>query len=141
MNTATELQWMWQHRTFMELLELRAAMKLHQAIRDRPGGGVLAHAPVMKAKHAPNQGRYLDDAGIGAIFGIVRDGTIRAIEYGAGNDRRLLGAVVSAGPGTGIWWNVQDLQTGREGSVGELPWTDGHAWDAGLKRWAAKVTT
>jgi len=43
LSTATELQWMWQHRTFMELLELRAAMKLYQAVRDRPGGGYCVH--------------------------------------------------------------------------------------------------
>lgn len=140
MSTATELQWMWQHRTFMELLELRAAMMLHQAVRDRPGGGALAHTPVLRAQHAPNQGRYLGDAGIGVTFGIVRDRTVCAIEYGAGDDRRPLGAVASAGPDKGIWWDAQDLQTGQEGSVGELPWTAGHAWDAGLKRWAAKVT-
>ena len=35
-STATESQWMWQHRTFTELLGLRAAMKLHQAARNRP---------------------------------------------------------------------------------------------------------
>ena len=141
MNTATELQWMWQHRTFMELLGLRAAMKLHEAARDGRGGGTLSHAPVLRAKRPPNQGRYLRDAGIRATFGIAGDGAVRAVEYGTGDDSRPLGAVASAGSKAGIWWDTQDLRTGLEASVGELPWTDGHGWDAGLKRWTGKVTT
>ena len=140
MSTATELQWMWQHRTLMELLGLRAAMRFHQAARDSHGGGTLAHAPVVRAQHPPNQGRYLRDTGIRATFGIVRDGTVRVIEFGTGDDNRPLGAVASAGSGAAIWWDVQDLRTEQDGSVGELPWTDGHGWDAGLDRWVAKVT-
>ena len=140
MSTATELQWMWQHRTLMELLGLRAAMRLHQAARDSHGGGTLAHAPVVRAQHPPNQGRYLRDTGIRATFGIVRDGTVRAIEYGADDDSRPLGAVASNGSGAAIWWDAQETRTEQEGCVGELPWTPGHGWDAGLDRWAAKVT-
>ena len=140
MSTATELQWMWQHRTFMELLGLRTSMKLHQAVQGHPGGGTLAHTPLLRAEHAPNQGCYLDDAGIGATFGIVRNGIVRVIEFGTGDDGRPLGVVASAGSDAGVWWDAQDLPTGQEGSVGELPWTAGHAWDAGLERWAAKVT-
>ena len=141
MNTAAELQWMWQHRTFMELLELRAAMKLHEAVRDGRDGGTLSHAPVLKARHPPNQGRYLHDAGIRATFGIVADGTVRAIEYGTADDSRPLGAVASAGSEAAVWWDAQGLRAGREGSVGELPWTAGHAWDAALGSWAARAAT
>ena len=140
MSTATELQWMWQHRTLMELLGLRAAMRLHRVARDDHGGGTLAHAPMVRAQHPPNQGRYLRDAGIRATFGIVRGGAVRAIEYATDDDSRPLGAIASAGSGTAIWWNAQDVRSEQEGIVGELPWTAGHGWDAGLDRWAAKVT-
>ncbi len=141
LNTATELQWMWQQRTFMELLEFRAAMKLQQAVRDGRDGGTLSHAPVLKARHPPNQGRYLHDAGIRATFGIVADGTVRVIEYGTLDDNRPLGAVAHTESETAVWWDVEDLQTGREGSVGELPWTAGHAWDTALRSWAARAAT
>lgn len=140
-SSATELEWMWQHRTFMELLGLRAAMNLHQAAQASTGGGTLSHAPMLRTKHPPNQGRYLDDLGIRAIFGIARDGSIDAIEYVTGDEGGTLGAIASVGSQADIWWDAQDFQTGKEGSVGELPWTQGHGWDAGLKRWAAKLTS
>ena len=140
-SIATEREWMWQHRTLMELLGLRAAMKLLQAVRGRSAGGTLAHAPVLRAMSQPNQGRYLGDEGIRGTFGIVRDGLLQTIEYRTGDDSRPLGAIATSGPGTEIWWDAQDLQTGKAGSVGELPWTDGDGWDAGLKKWATKVTT
>lgn len=140
--TATELEWMWQHRTIMELFGLRAAMKLHRAARDRRGGGVLAHAPVLRARSPPDQGHYLGEGSIRGTFGIARNDSIQAIEYRTGdNNGGRLGAIASAGPGAAVWWDAQDLPAGREGSVGELPWTAGHGWDAGLGRWAAKVTT
>ena len=140
-SAATELEWMWQHRTFMELLGLRGAMKLHQAARDRPDGGTLAHAPVLRAKSQPNQGRYLGDMGIRGTFGIARTRSVQTIEYRTGDDSGPLGAIATAGAGAEVWWDAQDNQTGKTGSVGELPWTKGHGWDAGLKKWAAKVTT
>lgn len=140
-SAATELEWMWQHRTFMELLGLRGAMKLYQAARDRRDGGMLAHAPVLRAKSQPNQGRYLGDGGIRGTFGIARNGSVQTIEYRTDDDNGPLGAIATAGRGAEVWWDAQDLQTGKVGLVGELPWTDGHGWDAGLKKWAAKVTT
>ena len=140
-STATELEWMWQHRTFMDLLGLRAAMKLHQAARDVRGSGSLAHAPVLRAKNPPNRGRYLDDLGIRATFGIVRCDATDVIEYETGNDGGPLGAVATAGSGAVIWWDAQDEQSERSGSVGELPWTAGHGWDSRLGTWAAKIAT
>ena len=112
-SAATELEWMWQHRTFMELLGLRGAMKLHQAARDRPDGGTLAHAPVLRAKSQPNQGRYLGDMGIRGTFGIARTRSVQTIEYRTGDDSGPLGAIATAGAGAEVWWDAQDNQTGE----------------------------
>ncbi len=138
-SVAAELEWMWQHRTFMELLGLRAAMKLHQAIHDRSGNGILAHGPVIRTQGAPNQGCYLHDAGIRSTLGIVSNSPLEFIEYRTNDDGGLLGAIATAGPSSQIWWDAQDLHNDNDGSVGELPWTLAHAWDARLEKWAAKV--
>lgn len=140
-STAAELEWMWQHRTFMELLGLRAAMKLHQAIHDRADNGILAHGPVIRTIDAPNQGCYLQDAGIRSTLGIASNSSLRVIEYRINDDGGLLGAIAAAGPRCNIWWDAQDLYIDNDGSVGELPWDRAHAWDTRLEKWAAKVTS
>ncbi|MCY3820136.1 MAG: hypothetical protein OXH52_12360 [Gammaproteobacteria bacterium] len=142
----TELEWMWQNRTFMELLGLRAAMKLHEAIRRNSGAGTLAHGAVLRADAAPSQGRYLQGGGIRSTFGLPREDSVRPIEYrsgtdyGCGNRDSLLGAIGSAGSGMEVWWDASGTST-EPGAVGELPWTQGHAWDARLEKWAARVTS
>lgn len=141
-STVTELVWMWQHRTFIELLGLRAAMKLHEAVRGRPHGGVLAHAPVLRASNPPNQGRYLDDEGIRGTFAVIRDGPFRPVEYHTAGDDDPLGAIASAGKETEVWWDVSG-SLDEEGSVGEIPWVSGGdpGWDERLAKWAAGVTS
>ncbi len=146
---AAELEWMWQHRTFMELLGLRAAMKLHQAAHVQTGdAGSLAHAPVLGTKSPPNQGHYLA-AGVRCTFGTMCNGSLRLIEYRTSDvaaaktdlsqEDDLLGVVATAGPHPVIWWDAQKIDIDSEGAVGELPWTRGHAWDARLERWAKIV--
>ncbi len=138
-NIARELEWMWQSRTFMELLSLRAAMMLHEAIRDQSGAGVLAHHPVLKDKDAPSQGRYLDE-GIRCTLGIIQADSLNTIEYQSEGGDYPLGAVASAGPGAEVWWDASDVSMPAVG-VGELPWTPGHAWDTRLRKWAQQVAS
>lgn len=139
-STATELEWMWQHRTFIELLGLRAAMKIHEAVRSRPHGGTLAHAPVLRASNPPHQGRYLDDEGIRGTFAVIRNGPFRPVEYRTAGDDDPLGAVASAGKETELWWDALG-SSDEEGLVGELPWASGRDpdWDERLAKWAAGV--
>ena len=136
-----ESEWMWQHRTFLELLGLRAAMKLHDAARRCPGGGNLSHGPVLGAAASPNQGRRLRDEGVGGTFGSPDGGQLRAIGFRSGGRVDALGAVADAGPGAEIWWDAPESAEGRDCRVGELPWTQDHAWDVRLEDWAAKVTS
>ena len=144
-NAATELEWMWQDRTFMELLSLRAAMKLQQAVSGRPGGGTLAHGAVLRGNSAPSQGSYLEADGVRCTFGVpIRpDGPIRIVEYSPNDSGGPLGAVATAAIGASagaVWWNAVHPDAGP-GVVGELPWTHGQAWDARLKRWAERVVS
>ncbi len=141
MNIVNESQWMWQHRTFMELLGLRAAMKLHEAVGRDNRGGTLSHAPVLKARHPPKQGRYLHDTGILAKFAVATNNRFRIINYGQVDKILPLGAVATAGPEATVWWDAHNAPTDHDGLVGVLPWTPKHepAWDAKLEDWAAKV--
>ena len=139
-SSAKESAWMWQHRTFMELLEIRAAMKLQEAVSSCTGGGILGHAAVLPAEGLPNQGRYLDDAGVRAKFGILGDDTLREIDFKTRRDESPIGVVATAGPGSEIWWNAQCPTVNRKACVGEYPWTEDSTWDAELDRWASGVT-
>ncbi|MCY4463013.1 MAG: hypothetical protein OXC26_21845 [Albidovulum sp.] len=139
LSSMTELDWMWQHCTFMELLGLRAAMKLHRVHRERPNSGTLAHAPVLGAIVQPNQGRYLDSTGIRSTSGSIVNGSLQPTMYRTCCDENLLGAIADAGSGTEIWWNTQDILEVREGSVGDLPWTQADDWESRLEKWAAMV--
>ena len=144
MNRATELEWMWQNRTFMELLAVRAAMKLYEAASKKRRAGTLAHGAVLRAAGAPSKGRYLDGGGIRSTIGLRLADSIRPIEYrsgenhGSGENDSALGAVASAGPDTEIWWDAADASA-ESGAVGELPWTPGHAWDTRLEKWADQI--
>ncbi len=139
MNRAKELEWMWQDRTFMELLGLRAAMKLHEAINARAGAGTLAHGPVLRAAGAPSQGHYLNEEGIRCTLGATD--SIHAIEFESRGHGRRLGAAASAGPAAAVWWNALDAvdASNSDVAVGELPWTHHHEWDARLGKWAARM--
>ena len=138
-SIARELEWMWQSRTFMELLSLRAAMKLHETIRDKSGVGVLAHNPVLKDKNAPSQGCYLLE-GIRIILGKIQADSLTTVEYQSRGEDHRLGAVASSGPGAEVWWGTSDISPPAVG-VGELPWTPDHAWDTRLRMWAERVTS
>lgn len=139
-SAATELEWMWQHRTFMELLGLRAAMKLCQTACERRGVGVLAHAPVLRVRNAPNKGCYLDDVGIQIAFGIDRDGLIEEVPFRTGGiDGGSLGAIAHTGSEASIWWHAQVPRSEGQGTVGESPWSDEHGWDTELEKWAAGI--
>ncbi len=144
-NRATELEWMWQHRTFMELLGLRAAMQLHQAVRKKADFGMLAHKPILRGSVAPAQGHYLMEQGIQCTFGKVSSGSVEPIGYESGEHACRLGAVAEVDSGSRvsrIWWDalVADPED-PDVVVGELPWSLGHAWDARLKKWAAQIAS
>ena len=141
-NAATELEWMWQDRTFMELLSLRAAMKLQQAVSGRSGGGTLSHAAVLRRNSAPSQGSYLEAGGVRCTFGVPTRtrNPIRPVGYGPNHTGGPLGAVATANAGAAVWWNAVHPDAAA-GVVGELPWTQGHAWDARLEKWAKRVVS
>ena len=139
MNSATELDWMWQARTFMELLGLRAAMKLHEAAADsRLTAGSLSHAPVLRADGAPVQGTYLVEGALRFVLGIGP--TLDQVEFAFGGQDATVGAVAKAGSGSEseVWWDATG-ENAPQGAVGELPWTCGHAWDAKLAMWATQI--
>ena len=127
MNSATELEWMWQARTFMELLGLRAAMKLHEAAGSRPTVGSLSHAPVLRAAGAPVQGTYLVEGALRFVLGIGPLKALRQVKFAFGGRDATVGVVAKAGSGSELWWD------------GELPWTPDHAWDALLGSWAKRT--
>ena len=143
-SSATEIEWMWQHRTFMELLALRASMKLHEAADRHGDAASLGHKPVLRAPGGPTQGRYLHEAGIRCTLGIMNSDSIQAAVYTSGEDDRRLGSIAAAGPGLEVWWDALDASvTGGSSvsdvAVGELPWTENHAWDANLTEWATRI--
>ena len=139
-SIATELEWMWQHRTFMELLGLRAAMKLHEEARKKDGFGMLAHNAVLRAEGAPSQGHYFEE-GVQCTFGKIRSGSIQTIGYKSGRHECRLGAVAETESDAGVWWDALDTwrPASSDVTVGELPWSREHAWDARLSEWAARI--
>ena len=156
-----ELSWMWQHRTFMELLGLRAAMMLQKAVKEK-NGRILAHAPMLKAVPAPEQGRYLEEGCISATFGFEQDTQLKIIDFWSNSCNcskgqfsacssrakpcpskhrdTSLGSVAITNMETPIWWNAQSVQTMISGTVGELPWEDEDVWDKSLEKWSRIVT-
>ena len=141
LNSVTETEWMWRHRTLMELLGLRAAMKLQSAIRQCPDSGVLAHGPVIRPSVAPNQGRFIEDGGISGTFGVVKGETHQILEYQSGNGVDLLGSIADVGQGTEIFWDIEGNLPDERTGVGELPWTRTNAWEQPLEAWAKNVTS
>lgn len=138
MNMATELEWMWQGRTFLELLGLRAAMKLHEAAASRTTTGSLCHAAVLRADGAPVQGTYLVEGALRFVLGMGPLEALRSVEFAFGDQDGAVGAVAAVGEGTEVFWDAAEA-TAPMVAVGELPWTRGHAWDATLSRWAKRI--
>ena len=139
LSSKAEIEWMWQHRTFLELLSLRTSMKLHDAVRNRTDGGILSHGPVLGTQSSANQGRCLIDEAIGGSFGVSCGYSPRSIEFRSGNKVDVLGAVAEVGSGARIWWNAPGHADEMDCSVGELPWTQDHPWDERLQDWAEEV--
>ncbi|MCY4540941.1 MAG: DUF2357 domain-containing protein [Rhodobacteraceae bacterium] len=132
----TELEWMWQHRTFMELLSVRAAMKLREAAHRIKGCGMLAHAPVLGAKEIPNQGKYLAHSGVEGILLVSRRTEGQVVAFCCGDGVKMIGAVADTEHASSLWWNVSGTPTEGEALVGELPWTECDSWDCRLEKWA-----
>lgn len=140
-TTDSESEWMWQNRTFMELLGIRAAMKLHEAVEGCPGGGILAQRAILGATGVPSQGCYLNKEGVRCTFGVTRNNALHAVEFESGDHGFRLGAIAAAGCGAEVWWHALDAldSTDTDVAVGELPWSLDHAWDESLRQWAAQV--
>ena len=146
---ATELDWMWQHRTFMEILGLRAAMIFHQRTLNPPGDGNVAHCPVQRTSNSMhNQGSHLDSDGIKATFRIrhKQSGKDNIHEFRTvnSNDDLPLGAIAtieftvnSSRVNATIWWNVPECSDNSTYSVGveALPWNHDNSWEANLNKW------
>ena len=143
---ATELDWMWQHRTFMEILGFRAAMIFHQRTLNSPDDGNVAHCPVQRTSNSMhNQGSHLDSDGIKATFRIrhKQSGKDNIHEFRTVNsdDDLPLGAIatieVTSRVNSTIWWNVPECSDNSTYSVGveALPWNDENSWEANLNKW------
>ena len=146
---ATELDWMWQHRTFMEILGLRAAMIFHQRTLNPPDDGNVAHCPVQRTSNSMhNQGSHLDSDGIKATFRIrhKQSGKDNIHEFRTvnSNDDLPLGAIAtieftvnSSRVNATIWWNVPECSDNSTYSVGveALPWNHDNSWEANLNKW------
>ena len=139
MHKKTELEWMWQHRTFMELLAVRAAMKLQAAVRKQFGGGILAHAPVLGAKESPSQGKYLANTGIESKLLAPKRDTGKFVGFRSGDKVERLGAIADVGPETTLWWNVTAIPAGENSGADDLPWSECDAWDRNLENWVRQV--
>ena len=157
-SSANELDWMWQHRTFMESLGLRAAMILNQMTR-APRNGNIAHYPVIKSGEGMNwQGCYLDNHGIKATYRINREnsgkGGIHLFQTVSPESDLPLGAVTtinftqnSTNVNATVWWNAPTFSDNRNLSigVGALPWGGVHGledeWNSSLRKWVGWVVS
>lgn len=131
----TENDWMWQDRTFMELLALRAAMTLHNALCERSNrSGSLFHCPLLLDAPSPNQGRYLGDKCITAAFGIVKGKQVTPIVFRSGDDVEHLGSLFEAAQKQ-IAWNDDCFVIYDDCND---PWNS-HVVDKRLSNWANTV--
>ena len=136
----SESEWMWQHRTFMELLVVRAAMKLHQVIREQHEGGILAFTPVLEATNPPNQGNYLsEEIGFRCTFGLMRDGSFQTIDFQNTDEANPIGTIATAGPGLELWWHDFNFGMEKNDTSNKHPWHDATNWDKELENWALRV--
>ncbi len=152
-SSATELDWMWQHRTFMELLGLRAAMLFFRRTCNPPNNGIIAHHPVLGASGSmQNQGCHLDSDGIQATYRILHDGSKKdgIYEFRTVNldDDLPLGALTSIDFSVNssrenalLWYGVPEYSDNGKCSigVGAFPWDAEHKrdsiWDSKLNEW------
>lgn len=154
-NHATELDWMWQHRTLMEILGLRAAMIMHQKTCNPPDEGNVAHYPVMRLRdRLHKQGSYLMNHGIEAIYRIFHEQSgeddfhhFRTVNA---DDDIPLGAIAtvnvtidSSKVNATLWWNAPEYCEKNTYSIGvaATPWQYKRGcdlagdWDTNLHKW------
>lgn len=144
-----ELDWMWQHRTFMEILGIRIAMILHRIMDGPPNNGLVAHSPLLRTISATNQGSYLnfdENIGMKYIQSCPKTNRIRSYQFEIAkqNDQLPLGAVAtfrSPLQCATIWWNVPELFESSTHSLGfgELPWSDITPWEPQIKELANRI--
>ena len=150
-SSATELDWMWQHRTFMEILGLRAAMLFHKKTYNSPDDGNIAHFPVLKASQSsPIQGCHLNSSGIRATYRICRQQSekdnIYKFQTVNSNDDLPLGAITAINPLVNssrkkaeLWWNMPEFSGNNiypySVGVGALPWDHKNSWDNSIDKW------
>ena len=135
-RSTTDSEWMWQHRTFMEILGLRAAMLLHKRTRNPPNDGNIAHYPVLRTSQSKQiQGCHLDSQGIRAKYRIYHEQSEKdeIFEFCTVNsdDNLPLGAIStinfaenSPNKNPILWWNVPKFCDESKNNVGveSLPW-------------------
>ena len=135
-NSATEYEWMWQHRTFMELLGLRASMLFHKKSYSPPNNGNIAHFPILRASQSNQiQGCYLNSHGIRATYRICNEQSEKGDIYQfctVSSDGNLpLGAIIainftvnSSRVNAILWWNNPKYYDKSKNYVGveALPW-------------------
>ena len=139
LHEKSEIEWMWHHRTFMELLVVQAAMKLHQVIRKQHEGGILAFTPVLEAASRPNQGHYLHEIDFRCTFGFIRNGSFQTVDFRNSNEESQIGTVATAGQGLELWWNDFNPDMGKDNASNNQPWYNSAEWDKILEIWAKKV--
>ena len=148
-SSAVELEWMWQCRTYMELLGLRSLMKLHKLMQKSPQDGLLAHSPVLMSNCLLPQGCYLDNrGGLGAKFklslGEPKMSRLYDFRIVGSDDKLPLGAIAAVRTNTfdaTIWWNVPEAEKGDVLSMGveELPWQEESLWDTNIDKWIDRI--
>ena len=152
LSSASELNWMWQHRTFMETLGLRAAMILNQMTR-MPCSGNIAHFPVIKSgEGVSRKGCYLDSHGIKATYRFCREssekGRIHRFHTVNSDANLPLGAITaidctrnSSNVNATVWWNAPKFSDNENLSIGvrAFPWGGAHGledeWKSSLSKW------
>ena len=146
-SDAFEREWMWQHRTFMEILGMRVAMKFHELMLNLPNDGLIAHSPVLKSVALQPQGHYLnhrEEIGAKYQFTFQNWNRYRNQPYHfkiAHSDHQLpLGAIAAIRYGTldaTIWWNSPEVNNSEAIFVGvdEFPWQEGCSWDININKW------
>ena len=155
-NSATELDWMWQHRTFMEILGLRAAMLFHKKTHNPPNDGNIAHFPVLRASQSKQvQGCHLESHGIRATYRVCHEQSKKDDIYQFctvnSDDDLPLGAITTINFTENIsrknailWWNIPNYCDSNKNFVGveALPWDVKHIQKKGWvwnEKWEDKL--
>ncbi|MCY4258699.1 MAG: DUF2357 domain-containing protein [Rhodobacteraceae bacterium] len=132
-SSRLETEWMWQERTLMELLGLRAAMILQK----NKGGEILSHAPVLPADSRPEQGRFLKHGGVDFVIATMREDSLKTIPFHSGDRVSSPGAVADVENEAVVWWTPCAGSESRDRE--NLPGLSCLSWDQGLKEWADSI--